>query len=90
LTIKQKILIGVAYFVYILSVFMIKPHHWFHYMVFGTGAQQDGLYPGPKMWCYAPEFITKVFWKASEKGPVKMTSPKSLNYFFMNPLCVQG
>lgn len=23
-------------------------------MVFGTGAQQDGLYPGPKIWCYAP------------------------------------
>uniref|UniRef100_A0A8C2FJ66 HAT C-terminal dimerisation domain-containing protein n=1 Tax=Cyprinus carpio TaxID=7962 RepID=A0A8C2FJ66_CYPCA len=24
-------------------------------MVFGTGAQQDGLYPGPKIWCYAPD-----------------------------------
>ncbi|MGL5622188.1 MAG: hypothetical protein ACRDDG_07360 [Cetobacterium sp.] len=23
-------------------------------LVFGTGAQQDSLYPGPKIWCYAP------------------------------------
>jgi len=23
-------------------------------MVFGMGAQPDGLYPGPKIWCYAP------------------------------------
>jgi len=50
----------VAYFVYILSVFMIKMQYPTIgiTMAFGSGAQQDGLYPGPKIWCYAPAHYT--------------------------------
>jgi len=48
------------------------------------GAQQDGLYPGPTIWCYAPAHISrfsKSIWIHHFKTITKTNSDSNSDFF---------